>query len=99
VEQTMSANALTHRDWRRLTALILARDQHTCQIRGPRCTRIATTVDHITPRTEGGAMWDPANLRAACKRCNSAGGAAITNARRRAFTYRIPTPPLITRDE
>jgi 5-methylcytosine-specific restriction endonuclease McrA len=82
--------------WRRLVAYVLARDNYTCQINGPRCTTLATTGDHITPRAEGGRLLDPANVRAACRTCNSRGGATITNGRRRAFTYRIPTPPLIT---
>jgi 5-methylcytosine-specific restriction endonuclease McrA len=52
-----------------------------CQIRGPRCTGRATTVDHIVALTDGGTH-DRWNLRGSCWRCNSAGGAAITNRRR-----------------
>jgi 5-methylcytosine-specific restriction endonuclease McrA len=38
-------------------------------------------------------MWDPANLRAACRSCNSAvGGWSLANQRRRRFAYRIPLP-------
>lgn len=55
---------------------ILERDGYACQIRGPRCTGTATTVDHIVPLIQGGARLDPANLRAACLRCNSGKGNA-----------------------
>jgi 5-methylcytosine-specific restriction endonuclease McrA len=68
--------------WRRLRLLVLARDRHVCQVRGPVCTRVATCVDHIVSRSDGGDMWNPANLRAACRPCNSRDGAARTNARR-----------------
>jgi 5-methylcytosine-specific restriction enzyme A len=74
---------LTSPPWRRLRLAILDRDRWTCQIGGPRCTHTATTVDHIVARADGGDCWNPANLRAACRPCNSGGGAAMTNARRR----------------
>ena len=57
--------------WPSLRKRILARDGHICRIRGPRCTGKATSVDHITPVVLGGSWFDPANLRAACQRCNS----------------------------
>lgn len=56
--------------WQRLRKQILERDAYLCQIRNPRCTTHATHVDHIQPVTDGGAWWDPTNLRAACKNCN-----------------------------
>lgn len=56
--------------WQRLRKQILNRDQYLCQIQAPRCTTHATHVDHIQPVTDGGAWWDPNNLRAACKNCN-----------------------------
>jgi 5-methylcytosine-specific restriction endonuclease McrA len=56
--------------WRAIRPVILARDGYTCQIQGPRCTGTATTVDHITALADGGAMYDPTNLRAACQTCN-----------------------------
>lgn len=64
-------------EWRAVRKLVLARDDYTCQIRGRRCTRIATTVDHIIPRSKGGARADPANLRAACSWCNTSKGASL----------------------
>jgi 5-methylcytosine-specific restriction protein A len=61
--------------------LILDRDRWRCQMRGPRCVGYATQVDHVIPLADGGGN-DPANLRAACHRCNGAGGAERTNRRR-----------------
>jgi 5-methylcytosine-specific restriction endonuclease McrA len=73
--------------WRRLRLLVLDRDRWQCQIRGPDCTQVATCVDHIVARADGGPCWDTTNLRAACRKCNSAGGAIRTNARRSQFGY------------
>jgi 5-methylcytosine-specific restriction endonuclease McrA len=70
---------LDTREWRRIRADVLARDGYRCQLNLPRCTGLATTVDHIIARHHGGPLLDPANLRAACRPCNSVGGAAITN--------------------
>lgn len=56
--------------WRAVRLRVLERDQHQCQIRRPGCTGHATEVDHITSMSDGGAKFDPANLRAACKKCN-----------------------------
>jgi 5-methylcytosine-specific restriction enzyme A len=55
--------------WRKVRRRILERDGHVCQVRGPRCTEKATTVDHIQPWRRGGAWYDEANLRASCRRC------------------------------
>lgn len=45
---------------------VFVRDDHTCQY----CGRAAENVDHIIPRSKGGAhTWD--NVVAACKPCNS----------------------------
>jgi|GEM_PF-1599262 len=41
-----------------------------CAIKGPKCVRHATEVDHIIPVADGGPRLDPANLRPACKPCN-----------------------------
>ena len=56
--------------WQTIRKQILNRDNHTCQIRGTRCTGTATHVDHIIPVTAGGPWWDPDNLRASCPNCN-----------------------------
>jgi 5-methylcytosine-specific restriction endonuclease McrA len=55
---------------RRVRQAVLERDGYRCQIGAPGCLERATQVDHIVPRSHGGAMWDPDNLRAACERCN-----------------------------
>lgn len=59
-----------HKAWPITRAAILERDAHRCQINGPKCKSIATEVDHIVPTRDGGAWFDPDNLRAACKPCN-----------------------------
>jgi 5-methylcytosine-specific restriction endonuclease McrA len=63
------------RDWERVRLLVLRRDNYQCQIRGRRCTEVATVVDHIVPRSKGGSRLDIRNLRAACRWCNTSKGA------------------------
>jgi 5-methylcytosine-specific restriction endonuclease McrA len=58
------------RRWRTFRLGILSRDNYLCQIRDRRCLDAATEVDHIQPIAFGGAEFDPANCRAACKPCN-----------------------------
>ena len=82
--------------WRRLRLAVLDRDLWLCQIKGPGCARYATQVDHIVARADGGDVWDTANLRAACRACNSRGGAVRTNARRAAL-YRTTVPDYVSR--
>jgi len=44
---------------------VFVRDQHECQY----CSGPAETLDHVVPRSRGGAhSWD--NVVAACRRCN-----------------------------
>ena len=62
-----NANAIRTREYRKLRTEILNRDQHTCYICGD---PEANEVDHIVPRSRGGAVSDPENLAAICKRCN-----------------------------
>ena len=57
--------------WRTIRKQILERDRGICQIAAPGCTIAANQVDHILPVSRGGSWWDPANLRAACPRCNN----------------------------
>jgi 5-methylcytosine-specific restriction endonuclease McrA len=57
----------------RVRTLIVHRDGGVCRMPlddGRLCLAPATQVDHITPRSEGGPLFDPANLRAACMPCN-----------------------------
>jgi 5-methylcytosine-specific restriction enzyme A len=56
--------------WRRVRAIVLKRDGFECQVRGPGCRGLAGEVDHIIPVLAGGALYDPANLRASCAWCN-----------------------------
>lgn len=70
--------------WKRTRTLVLARDDHRCQIRGPRCRGYATEADHIEAVIDGGAFWQLTNLRAACRPCNAGRGAEHTNRRRHA---------------
>jgi 5-methylcytosine-specific restriction endonuclease McrA len=44
----------------------------------PGCGRPANSCDHILPLSQGGGNT-LGNLRASCHRCNSQGGAKITN--------------------
>jgi len=60
-----------NRRWRRARLYVLQRDGYRCQIQGPHCQHTATAVDHITTLAQGGAPYDPTNLRAACQPCNS----------------------------
>ena len=63
--------------WRRVRPVILRRDGNVCQIGGPRCTVVATQVDHVRSWREiDEALWfAPELLRAACRPCNSSAGA------------------------
>lgn len=66
----------------RLRELVFERDGFRCQIGGPGCTRAAQDVDHVVPLARGGPVESLSNLRAACRKCNRAGGARLTNAGR-----------------
>lgn len=77
--------------WPRLRLTILERDGYCCQMRGPKCKGVATTVDHIVSVANGGAWHDPDNLRAACTTCNYSSGAAAGNRRRRE-RLTVPAP-------
>jgi 5-methylcytosine-specific restriction protein A len=70
------------RGYRDLCDYVLARDRNLCQIQGPTCTRVATEVDHIVARADGGDVWAASNLRASCRACNARRGAERTNAAR-----------------
>ena len=54
-------------EWKKLRKVILSRDMNTCYI----CSDPnANEVDHIRPRSKGGADYDPENLAAICRKCN-----------------------------
>jgi 5-methylcytosine-specific restriction endonuclease McrA len=70
--------------WRQVRLVVLERDEHLCQLRGPKCKVAATEVDHIIRPEDGGDWYAVENLRGSCKPCNAArggrAGAAKTNA-------------------
>jgi 5-methylcytosine-specific restriction endonuclease McrA len=76
----------TSAEWRRLSRWVRDRDRNRCQIAGTGCTGAATATDHIVSPLEGGSFWDPANLRATCRHCNSARAQRL--ALRRGARYR-----------
>ena len=67
----LAKSAVYGATWRKISKEVLLRDGYVCQIQGPGCTHAATEVDHIIKWRVGGALYDPANLRASCKHCNS----------------------------
>ena len=67
--------------WRKVRVRVLERDGWLCQIRHDGCLGEASEVDHIVPWRAGGALYDPENLRAACKPCNA--GRAFRERKRR----------------
>lgn len=81
-----------HGPWPRIRLQILERDGYACQINGPGCTLHASHVDHIIPWTEGGAWYDPANLRASCEHCNTARGQARLAAMAKLNRQQAPAP-------
>lgn len=85
---------LTSATWRRTRLFVLDRDRWRCKIKGPKCLGWANEVDHIITRADGGAMFDPRNLRAACRPCNGGRAAKRTNDK---LTYRISVPGYETR--
>jgi 5-methylcytosine-specific restriction endonuclease McrA len=56
--------------WRRLRVEVLERDGWRCAY----CGRPAEAVDHVVPASRGGDFYDPDNLVAACRSCNSRKG-------------------------
>jgi 5-methylcytosine-specific restriction endonuclease McrA len=56
--------------WTKVSREVRKRDMHRCQWRLEGCTEYAGTVDHIVPRSWGGAMFDRSNLCASCFHCN-----------------------------
>lgn len=58
--------------WRKLRSVIYERDRGICQVcdNPHRVPPDAYDVDHIVPWLDGGAWFDPANLRLACPKGN-----------------------------
>ena len=80
-------NGRTRVAYEELRKRVLADARYRCQIGLKVCTGTATTLDHIRPLAEGGALLDPANCRAACAPCNARLGAEL-GARRLGYVTR-----------
>lgn len=52
--------------WAKVRLAVLDRAGWRCQL----CGRYGNEADHIVPVHKGGAWWDMANLRCACRTCN-----------------------------
>ena len=63
----MSKRAIGSAAWKRMRLKVLSRDGYECAY----CGQAADSVDHVVPRSKGGAMFDPDNLVACCRMCNS----------------------------
>lgn len=61
---------LSSRQWMKVRARILVRDECLCRY----CGDYADTVDHVLPIVRGGSN-DDANLVACCRYCNTSKGA------------------------
>ena len=82
-------------NWDTIRAAVLHRDHNVCQIRGPRCTIIATEADHV----HAGDDHTMTNLQAACTPCHRAkssseGGTAAAQRRRSMQRRTEPHPGL-----
>lgn len=71
--------------WTHVRLAVLARDHYRCQL----CGGKATAVDHIRPRSRGGSLLDPRNLRAICRSCNSRRNAELAT---QGWLQRHPLP-------
>lgn len=59
--------------WDRVKRAVIDRDGGVCQLRLAGCTAIATTANHIVPRSKGGPTTAE-NLEASCAHCNASLG-------------------------
>ncbi len=65
-----SAITRNYRRWRRLRAVVLQREPTCRMCRELGKTTLATVVDHIKPRREGGGD-EPENLQSLCATCHN----------------------------
>jgi 5-methylcytosine-specific restriction endonuclease McrA len=61
---------VSRRKWKRIREYILKRDKYKCQLCPFKGNSITLTVDHIVPKSRGGALYDPNNLRTLCYPCH-----------------------------
>ncbi len=83
---------ISTRRWRNLRAALLntwRAEGRTCALRLRGCTTTVDTVDHVIPRSLGGAVFDRANLVPSCTYCNQAKGNGINRTARQGI--RRPT--------
>lgn len=74
-------NRIYGRQWRKVRAEVLERDNYECQIRRRGCAGRADRVDHIVPVDQGGQWYAISNLRASCRVCNAAEARALPKSR------------------
>jgi 5-methylcytosine-specific restriction endonuclease McrA len=64
--------------WRQLSRAVRAA-QPFCQLQLPGCTIVSEVTDHTIPhRGDPALAFDPSNVKAACRRCNSVKGRRLT---------------------
>ena len=88
---TRRGDPRSQRKYKAVRLTVLARDNHTCFY----CNAEADTVDHIVPVSKSddkSEAYNPNNLVACCKRCNSSRG----NKSQALFLARTATPPVFS---
>ena len=80
------------KEWRATRLAVLTRDLWTCTYCGCELHGAAATVDHVVARANGGSEYDPANLVACCRRCNSVKGSGDAH-RSNVPRLGVQTPP------
>jgi len=88
---TRRGDPRSQRKYKAVRLTVLARDNHTCFY----CNAEADTVDHIVPVSKSddkSEAYNPNNLVACCKRCNSSRG----DRSQAAFLARTATPPVFS---
>jgi len=58
------------RRYRKFRRAILASNPLCVQCRAEGYFEVATTIDHIQPLCQGGAMWDKSNIQPLCRACH-----------------------------
>lgn len=66
----MKVPKLGTRRWAEFRERILRRDLYRCRYAYPGCTETATQVDHVHPRSWGGAWFDEGNCLSTCHSCH-----------------------------
>jgi HNH endonuclease len=80
----MASNpALKTKQWATIRRQVL-QEEPLCQIQGPKCSQLATEVDHIHALSAGGDPYERSNLRGSCRPCNRRNGIAIAMQTRKA---------------